>query len=1147
MIGRLKKAFSVVVATLFTVCIYGNNFKTISDEVKEFNAKAVDTTYGDITNDGVVDVMDLCLLKQYLFENKDNLTIDTMQGDLNSDGIIDVGDAQELQQFLLCQRDTFTVNTRKNIENKDTSIVSQNQPIETAVTSEMAEKADELGNALSIYNYLYNNMRSEFYYGSRKGAIGAYEQGGGNDTDLSSLLIAMLRYRGYDANYVTANVGFTEEQLLKWTNVDSIDVAQSIYAINGRKHDSNIIDDVTYYFCDYKYVQVIIDDKTYYLDICFKEYENQNTVYDAIDSEYTLDNAKNIIDNMDLSALDIEINKAESVEDILSNQSFAYNSQKIVTRNETTLPIKTSYIVNSELIVSEEVTEEESDLISIGIEDSLDTFRSAELYRKNITVSYEVSDETADFMGEYFESTNNIFALPHGYGLSVTPIIKIEGKDEIRGRNLKLWDSQKLNIVLKTGNMLREYSEELTAGEMCSIVLDTGQISPHELGAAYSKLLNNTEFLNKNNGFTKELSTKEIDEKINGSNVYNDDYLGNLLRFTGIMYFSQFDIMVNALAERNNIHYDNASRIIVVGFKPNLYDANPGQNLISKEGYFYIDVLSNISKNISKTNDEKSLEAFRFTRGLFSSELESSVLNQILGVECFSTTTILRYANERNIPLVKLSADSKTKVDDLSINESDKVEIQNAIDAGNTVIVPTSNMKIGSWNGVGYIITSSDNSVQYYKISGQYNGGSTSIPVALASIVNIAIDALWLAEGVTAMIAILTGMTALSFFPVVGLMIAAISIELLVIDIMSTVLDNYDYYINSDDEAGENIRLSATINVLTFGVFKGASAVSKGIKYAGVAQKYGKATVSNLKSAGFTTSQITSKVNQFKNLGISTTTIDTLLKNPKCMFLGDDILTFLGKQGGNQGLLAELVISNGDDFTKALINTKKLNEFCNLAWKYGDDVAKVLTCGDDAISFISKYEDASDIIKCFKTGDVKGIEKLFDAKNSTVFTFSTTNSGKTFVAGSGNYVKNPTITVPNGYFDDIASYQGNNYYYEKYNNLLNKKFIKDSVDISPSVKNELYKLSDAIAYTKSEAYNAGKLYTYGNISEPSFTASHSVTNCGEIWSAREAILNGAKFEELTFQSIYSSNGEKLAMCENCHHTFVEYLKLLKGE
>lgn len=44
-------------------------------------------------------------------------------------------------------------------------------------------------------------------------------------------------------------------------------------------------------------------------------------------------------------------------------------------------------------------------------------------------------------------------------------------------------------------------------------------------------------------------------------------------------------------------------------------------------------------------------------------------------------------------------------------------------------------------------------------------------------------------------------------------------------------------------------------------------------------------------------------------------------------------------------------------------------------------------------------------------------------------------------------------------------------------------------------------------------------------------------NCGEIWSAREAILNGAKFDEITYQSVYSKSGQALEMCENCQHTF----------
>ena len=41
------------------------------------------------------------------------------------------------------------------------------------------------------------------YSGLRKGAEETYHQGGGNDIDTASLLIAMLRYRKYPARYVS--------------------------------------------------------------------------------------------------------------------------------------------------------------------------------------------------------------------------------------------------------------------------------------------------------------------------------------------------------------------------------------------------------------------------------------------------------------------------------------------------------------------------------------------------------------------------------------------------------------------------------------------------------------------------------------------------------------------------------------------------------------------------------------------------------------------------------------------------------------------------------------------------------------------------------------------------------------------------------
>ena len=95
-------------------------------------------------------------------------------------------------------------------------------------------------------------------------------------------------------------------------------------------------------------------------------------------------------------------------------------------------------------------------------------------------------------------------------------------------------------------------------------------------------------------------------------------------------------------------------------------------------------------------------------------------------------------------------------------------------------------------------------------------------------------------------------------------------------------------------------------------------------------------------------------------------------------------------------------------------------------------------------------------------------------------------------------------------------------------------------NLSPYKRNAC--ISDAVSYTKIEAKNFNKYYQYGSIREPSFTSSHSVTNCGEIWSAYNAILDGAKFKDLSFQSVYSRSGAYLDMCENCQHTFIEFLK-----
>lgn len=123
---------------------------------------------------------------------------------------------------------TYTPEPRARV------VLNSNEKTETKMTEEMADLADHLKTPLAVYEYLYNNLNTEYYIGSRKGAIGAYEQKGGNDVDCSSLLIAMLRYLGYDADYITGTVEVTAEQLMGLTATDSAENAEKVFMLLGR-------------------------------------------------------------------------------------------------------------------------------------------------------------------------------------------------------------------------------------------------------------------------------------------------------------------------------------------------------------------------------------------------------------------------------------------------------------------------------------------------------------------------------------------------------------------------------------------------------------------------------------------------------------------------------------------------------------------------------------------------------------------------------------------------------------------------------------------------------------------------------------------------------------------------------------------------
>ncbi|HRU98036.1 MAG TPA: dockerin type I domain-containing protein [Ruminococcus sp.] len=923
----MNKLFSKIVSALtaatMTLFASSGSLQTFVNEI-EAHAAETDVILGDVNDDDRVDVFDLCLMKRELIE-PGTTSINKAAADVNADGVVDIKDVIEVQQFLLVERDSFTGSMRKSIEPPDTSVVTTGQPIETSMTAEMADKAQELGTAVNVYNYLYNNMRSEFYYGSRKGAIGTFEQGGGNDADLSSLLVAMLRYLGYDANYVTDIVGFSADQLMKWTNTDSIEAATKIYSCQGRENTTYEHEGTTYYFCDYTYVQLIDGGITYYLDVCFKEYEAQKNSIQSLSVGTSSTDAERILQKTDLNYLDsISDSAYNNALSELEGQNYAFSSKKIVKKNVSKFSTASPHLFNVEPTVAEALDESRCDMIQIAFNNnSKKTFHAAELYKKSVTVEYVVSDETRELHEWVDFDASSIFNLPPyalGQALSVEPVIKIDGQTVLTGPAIDFEDKQTLYISSKTGGKAETFEEELCPGELCCVVFDVGSISPNELSEAYSKSVSQTTSANQQ----YQLNEKTDASKVNEKNVYNANYLGSILRLTGVMYFSQLDVYTQTLAEKNNVNCEDTVKIGVFGFKPGVYPSKvqvAGEPYgIDKNGQFLVDIVSNTVSPVSEVSDSAQLRAFNMERGYISSELESAILEQIVGVESLSTVQLFKHAQEKGINIVSVSKDTKKKVSDLKISADDATRLQAEIDAGNTIITMEQSITVGGWTGIGYIVETADQSAQTFMISGNMNGGVCSSSVSVAAIIGIAIDEIWLVETVGLFIATLSAMTSLAFVPVVTLVLCVIAIEFMVFDIIETIANNYDYYMNGNEEAGTQVKINAAINVITFGVTKIGGAIISQAKNASNCAKYGKNVISGIKNSGFTTAEVNAQISKFSKLGCSQTTIETLLKNPKCMFLGDDILKVIGETGGSQRLLAEFVLRNGDDVAKGVVN-----------------------------------------------------------------------------------------------------------------------------------------------------------------------------------------------------------------------------------
>lgn len=250
---------------------------------------------------------------------------------------------------------------------------------ETQLTDEIKKLADELATPLNVYLYIRNNINTDFYSGSRKGAVATFESRSGNDVDQASLLIAMLRYLGYPAQYVTGKVFISAEQALKLTLASDIATAGTILVSSGKEVTSLTEGGkVVGFLIEETWVESYLPytdyrgagnnsgaEKWIPLDTSVKEYEKLEGFYDNLE-EYGLPED---IFEQPLSESDIDdlYNKLSAIEKEHEGEEIVLNTKQIIQEDLIYLPLTLQYTVKEVTDEYDQIEQSRSDSIVFTI------------------------------------------------------------------------------------------------------------------------------------------------------------------------------------------------------------------------------------------------------------------------------------------------------------------------------------------------------------------------------------------------------------------------------------------------------------------------------------------------------------------------------------------------------------------------------------------------------------------------------------------------------------------------------------------------------------------------------------------------------------------------------------------------------------
>ncbi len=768
------------------------------------------------------------------------------------------------------------------------------------INENMKKTADSLETPAEIYEYVRNNIQYRQYTGLRLGAIGTYEQKAGNDLDQAALLIALLRYKGYEARFVTGNVDIEINKVMNWLGVKTEKAAVNAmsmlgvstnYGINGKGK-------ITKLRIEHAWVKVLVPYDSYRgagkvsgekvwvdVDPSFKQYEEE--VEDNRVEEFLRgDTEKNVtssstekleealinsdykdIFNGEIQNSENEVSQKQSeLKDFINNNDIELKEVADAVGIRNIKKVETGYLPNSLPYHVVSTTYEENyltddfmDKITLAVNNALYgetfanttdagiTFYTADMYGHNVTLSYEpATDEDEKIIDRY----GDLFSTP-SYLVRVKPVIKVdeqrvlEGNSQIPGTYTNLV----MNIA-EAGIDEVKVENPLVSGGIYGIVFDYNTINSTYFDTKYEELQSCVDEVKS--GKRNLIQAMEV-----------------LTCTVGQEYFGYLDLYTQLSAKAAGVQWARCISQCIVGYMPKV-SRMMGMPVAISDGSLYIDVDTDTlgvapKQDESENKDEAirenaDVKNFMMLSGAIGSYLEGYVIGEATDTQGISSISVIEESKERGIDILTLSKEDTDKLNSLSINENTKKEIQKALNNDKIVIVPEKEISYYDWQGTGYIVLNTENGAASYMIAGGLCGGQSSselgfvmftVLVAVAAVFTIATYEYFALCAMEALVNVLLSMEyGISILDICVVILGITGAYFSVTEAADVGEKTIEYMKNADYQTGREIlgkALEATVMLLIFE--HALPKIMKNIKYdeSGffrfISKKYGGKTI----------------------------------------------------------------------------------------------------------------------------------------------------------------------------------------------------------------------------------------------------------------------------------------------------------------